>query len=63
MTDVKFGISQMGSPAPKMWRQFERAYIIMLAPGLTGLFASWGFKDATTNKILLVMVTFSMAVG
>lgn len=57
MTDIKFGINQTGNPAPKGWRQFERAFIIGIAPALLLFVQSWGFTDATANK-LLVGITF-----
>lgn len=36
---VQFGISQVNSPAPKAWRAFERAYIIVFSPSLSGFLA------------------------
>lgn len=39
MGDIKFGVSQLSSPAPKGWRNFERAFIIALSPALSGFLA------------------------
>jgi hypothetical protein len=39
MSDVKFGLSQVNNPAPKSWRQFERAFIVAVSPALSGFLA------------------------
>lgn len=39
MGDIKFGVSQLSSPAPKGWRNFERAFIIAFSPALSGFLA------------------------
>ena len=38
--NVKFGADQVNSPAPKLWRQFERAFIIAIAPATSGFLSA-----------------------
>lgn len=47
--------SNIHLPTPKNWRKFENAYIIALAPAISGLIMGWGFPDSTVNKSLLVL--------
>lgn len=61
MADVKFGVDQLSNPAPKGYRKFERAWIIVFAPGLSALIMGWGLSDSTANKVLL-SIGFSCAV-
>lgn len=56
------GLSQVDKPAPLWYRRFTNAYIIVFMPGLASLFTGWGFTDATTKKILLVIVFSGVAV-
>jgi hypothetical protein len=62
---VKFGTDQINSPAPKWWRNFERAYIIVLAPATTGFLVLIGsnlnWPDSVAN-IAGGTVMFTMSV-
>lgn len=62
MADTKIGLNQVDKPAPLWYRRFTNAYIIVLMPGLASLFTGWGFTDAVTKKILLVIVFSGVAV-
>lgn len=37
---VQFGANQVNSPAPKGWRQFERAFIIAIAPATSAFLSA-----------------------
>jgi hypothetical protein len=58
MSNTKFGWNQLGEPAPRSWRRFERAYLTMLMPAIAAFITGWGFPLALVAKLLLV-VTFS----
>lgn len=45
-------------PAPKTWRKFENAMLIMLIPAGIAILQGWGFKDvALANKLMLLIST------
>lgn len=46
-------------PAPKGWRKFENAMIIMFIPTATAVIQGWGF----TNETLAMRLNLLIAVG
>ena len=71
---TKFGLDQTSSPAPLWWRRFERAYIIVLIPGLVVLVQSLGdyrnwepeLKELVTQVLLFstaAVKAFGMFMG
>jgi len=56
MPDTKIGLNQIDKPAPLWYRRFTNAYILVIMPGVASLFTGWGFSNAITKKILLVVV-------
>jgi len=60
MAQVKFGIDQLGSLPPKMWRRFERAYMIFLFPAIAAFIHNWGITDALLLKRLDQVIIFSI---
>jgi hypothetical protein len=59
--NMKFGIDQINSPAPKGWRNFERAYMIAFAPGVTA-FLSVILTNDRHLSIATASVVFSTAI-
>lgn len=59
MAQITFNKSNIHKPAPKGYRRFENAYIMVLAPAIIGLIQSWGLTDQVANRATLI-VTFSM---
>ena len=49
-------------PAPSLYRKFENAYFIALAPAIGGLILGWGFTDIVANRLTLLVVVFSALV-
>ena len=60
MAQVKFGMDQMSSPPPTMWRRFERAYMIVLVPALAAFLHGWGIADPVTLKRADLVIMFSI---
>lgn len=46
-------------PAPRGWRKFENAMIIMFIPTATAIIQGWGF----TNELLATRLNLLIAVG
>lgn len=47
-------------PAPKIYRKFENAFTILLAPSLLASIQSWGLNDQGKNHCLIAL-TFATA--
>ena len=52
---VKFGVNQLNSPAPRAYRNFRRAWNVLIAPALGTFISGWGFQDIILNRILLAI--------
>ena len=51
---IKFGASQVNSPAPKAYRNFRRAWNIAMLPSISSFVSGWGISDiALESRILL----------
>jgi hypothetical protein len=58
MSAYKFGLSQIGKPAPSTYRFFANAMIIFVLPGISALVSGWGFSTETVNHCLLLCTFF-----
>jgi hypothetical protein len=58
MADIKIDTNK---PAPKFYRRFENAYIIVLAPAIMAAIQGWGLTDQIANRSMIV-VTVSAAI-
>jgi hypothetical protein len=53
-------------PAPKKWRKFENAYIMIIAPALGGAIQGWDLGDKISNRCMIIIgisVAIVKAVG
>ena len=58
MADITINTNK---PAPKKWRKFENAYIIILAPAIMAGVQGWGLSDKIANRSM-ILVTISAAI-
>lgn len=42
-------------PAPKWYRKFENAYIIVLAPAIATVISTWGLPELIVNRSLQII--------
>lgn len=49
-------LDNINKPAPRMYRKFSNAYIVVMLPALTTAAQSFGFGDKMANRIMIGLV-------
>lgn len=57
---TKLSVSGLKRPAPKGWRNIERAMLLVLIPAAVMMIQSWEFKDELLAARLTVLISVGL---
>ena len=60
---MKKVIQNINKPAPRLYRKFENALLILIIPAVVMVLTNWGFKDEVLlNRLLLIVNVLLVAI-
>jgi hypothetical protein len=55
--NVKFGVNQINSPAPRPYRNFRRAWNVAVLPAVSAFVTGWGIPNVVVESRILLGLT------
>lgn len=60
---MKKVIQNINKPAPRLYRKFENALLILIIPAIVMVLTNWGFKDEVLlNRLILIVNVLLVAI-